>query len=210
MAARAAVPPPRRGRPPPQLAAPLKPVPKKKKKSLPNPAVRAPPLIDPCTAAAAFLAGEAPPGGVTVTNVVEENSGGMRRRVTALASRRSRHHRLSPTPCSILTARDLQPGALSPDSSVSPSAPVAASAPPSPSVRGGRRTVAAPVAGEGRVLLLRLRFGPARVAEHRSGSGVQCDRFSGQREECYLHAICGRVCVAITKLIKKFKVTGDE
>ncbi|TVU41849.1 hypothetical protein EJB05_15404, partial [Eragrostis curvula] len=160
---------------------------------------------DRCTAAAALLAGEAPPGGVAVTNVVEENSGGMRRRVTALASRRSRHHRLSPTPCSILTARDLQPGALSPDSSVSPSAPAAASAPPSPSVRGGRRTVAAPVAGEGRVLLLRLRFGPARVAEHRSGSGVQCDRFSSQREECYLHAICGRVCVAITKLIKKFK-----
>jgi hypothetical protein len=56
-----------------------------------------------------------------------------------------------------------------------------------PCVRGGRRAVTAQVAGEGGALLPRLRDGPGRVPEHRGG--VQCDRCTGQKEECCIHAM---------------------
>ncbi|GJM87354.1 hypothetical protein PR202_ga03300 [Eleusine coracana subsp. coracana] len=80
------------------------------------------------TAAAAFASGEPPPAAASVAEEVEENSGGEEEQQEddelelglCLGSKKQQQ-----TPCRILTARDLQPGALSPDSSVSSSSPAA-------------------------------------------------------------------------------------
>ncbi|KAK3155653.1 hypothetical protein QOZ80_2BG0205950 [Eleusine coracana subsp. coracana] len=79
-------------------------------------------------AAAAFASGEPPPAAASVAEEVEENSGGEEEQQEddelelglCLGSKKQQQ-----TPCRILTARDLQPGALSPDSSVSSSSPAA-------------------------------------------------------------------------------------
>lgn len=79
--------------------------------------------------AAAFGPGEPPPG----EEVVEENSGGEEDEEElelglCLGSKKQQLQAVAPSPCRILTARNLQPAAaLSPDSSVSSSSPAAAS-----------------------------------------------------------------------------------
>ncbi|VAI51532.1 unnamed protein product [Triticum turgidum subsp. durum] len=80
-------------------------------------------------AAAAFGPGEPPPA---AEEVVEENSGGEEEEEDGLElglylGSRKQQLPVTPAPCRILTARDLQPAAaLSPDSSVSSSSPAAA------------------------------------------------------------------------------------
>ncbi|KAE8804011.1 auxin-responsive protein IAA10 [Hordeum vulgare] len=78
------------------------------------------------TAAAAFGPGEPPPD---TEEVVEENSGGEEELELGLClgSKKLLQLPVAPSPCRILTARDLHPAAaLSPDSSVSSSSPAAA------------------------------------------------------------------------------------
>uniref|UniRef100_A0ACD5ZEW6 Uncharacterized protein n=1 Tax=Avena sativa TaxID=4498 RepID=A0ACD5ZEW6_AVESA len=80
-------------------------------------------------AAAAFGPGEPPPA--PEEEVVEENPGGEEEELElglCLGSKKQQHQQSpAPTPCRILTARDLQPAAaLSPDSSVSSSSPATA------------------------------------------------------------------------------------
>nr|BAJ85337.1 predicted protein [Hordeum vulgare subsp. vulgare] len=78
------------------------------------------------TAAAAFGPGEPPPA---AEEVVEENSGGEEELELGLClgSKKLLQLQVAPSPCRILTARDLHPAAaLSPDSSVSSSSPAAA------------------------------------------------------------------------------------
>jgi len=83
----------------------------------------------------AFVAGDSPPD-VAAEEEVEENSGGEEEQQEddelelglCLGSKKQQQQPPSPAPCRILTARDLQPGALSPDSSVSSSSPAAGAA----------------------------------------------------------------------------------
>ncbi|TVU27699.1 hypothetical protein EJB05_19196 [Eragrostis curvula] len=84
----------------------------------------------PGPTAAAFASGEPPPAAAAVAEEVEENSGGGEEQEDdelelglCLGSKKQQHP--SPAPCRILTARDLHPGAVSPDSSVSSSSPAA-------------------------------------------------------------------------------------
>ena len=82
----------------------------------------------------AFVAGDSPPD-AAAEEEVEENSGGEEEQQEddelelglCLGSKKQQQPP-SPAPCRILTARDLQPGALSPDSSVSSSSPAAGAA----------------------------------------------------------------------------------
>ncbi|RLN07255.1 hypothetical protein C2845_PM11G21840 [Panicum miliaceum] len=84
----------------------------------------------------AFIAGDRPPDAAAAEEEeVEENSGGEEEEQEddelelglCLGSKKQQQPP-SPAPCRILTARDLQPGALSPDSSVSSSSPAAGAA----------------------------------------------------------------------------------
>jgi len=86
---------------------------------------------------AAFISGEPPPAAAAAAEEVEENSGGEGEEEQeddelelglCLGSKKQQQQSPSPAPCRILTARDLQPGALSPDSSVSSSSPAAGAA----------------------------------------------------------------------------------
>ncbi|CAN6232925.1 unnamed protein product [Urochloa humidicola] len=85
----------------------------------------------------AFIAGD-PPRDAAAEEEVEENSGGEEEEEReddelelglCLGSKKQQQLQPpSPAPCRILTARDLQPGTLSPDSSVSSSSPAAGAA----------------------------------------------------------------------------------
>nr|CAB3448342.1 unnamed protein product [Digitaria exilis] len=83
----------------------------------------------------AFIAGDPPPEAAATEEEVEENSGAEEEEQEddelelglCLGSKKQQQPP-SPAPCRILTARDLQPGALSPDSSVSSSSPAAGAA----------------------------------------------------------------------------------
>ncbi|KAJ1281632.1 hypothetical protein BS78_04G320400 [Paspalum vaginatum] len=84
---------------------------------------------------AAFISGEPPPAAASAAEEVEENSGGEEEEEQeddelelGLCLGSKKQQPPSPAPCRILTARDLQPGALSPDSSVSSSSPAAGAA----------------------------------------------------------------------------------
>ncbi|KAL6912346.1 hypothetical protein ACP4OV_001151 [Aristida adscensionis] len=75
---------------------------------------------------AAYASGEPPPA--AAEEEVEENSAGEEELELGLSLGSKKQQPASspaPAPCRILTARDLQPGALSPDSSVSSSSPAA-------------------------------------------------------------------------------------
>ncbi|KAL6633306.1 hypothetical protein ACP70R_025977 [Stipagrostis hirtigluma subsp. patula] len=73
---------------------------------------------------AAYAPGEPPPA--VAEEEVEENSGGEEEELElGLCLGSKKQQPPSPAPCRILTARDLHPGALSPDSSVSSSSPAA-------------------------------------------------------------------------------------
>ncbi|KAL6591348.1 hypothetical protein ACP70R_049851 [Stipagrostis hirtigluma subsp. patula] len=75
---------------------------------------------------AAYAPGEPPPA--AAEEEVEENSGGEEEEEElelGLCLGSKKQQPPSPAPCRILTARDLHPGALSPDSSVSSSSPAA-------------------------------------------------------------------------------------
>ncbi|KAF8691742.1 hypothetical protein HU200_040134 [Digitaria exilis] len=84
----------------------------------------------------AFIAGDPPPEAAATEEEVEENSGAEEEEQEddelelglCLGSKKQQQQSPSPAPCRILTARDLQPGALSPDSSVSSSSPAAGAA----------------------------------------------------------------------------------
>ncbi|CAN6279605.1 unnamed protein product [Urochloa humidicola] len=83
----------------------------------------------------AFIAGDPPPD-AAAEEEVEENSGGEEEdeqeedelELGLCLGSKKQQQPPSPAPCRILTARDLQPGALSPDSSVSSSSPAAGAA----------------------------------------------------------------------------------
>ncbi|EES07758.1 hypothetical protein BDA96_04G370000 [Sorghum bicolor] len=92
---------------------------------------------------AAFISGDPPPA---AAEEVEENSGGEGDEEVVVVGQDdddlelglclgSKKQQPSPAPCRILTARDLQPGSLSPDSSVSSSSPAAGAGAAAPSKR---------------------------------------------------------------------------
>ncbi|XP_066322977.1 auxin-responsive protein IAA10-like isoform X2 [Miscanthus floridulus] len=94
---------------------------------------------------AAFISGEPPPA---AAEEVEENSGGEEEDEEAVVGQddddlelglclgsKQQQQQPAPAPCRILTARDLQPGSLSPDSSVSSSSPAAGAGAAAPSKR---------------------------------------------------------------------------
>ncbi|XP_066332887.1 auxin-responsive protein IAA10-like isoform X1 [Miscanthus floridulus] len=96
---------------------------------------------------AAFISGEPPPA---AAEEVEENSGAEEEDEEVVvgqdddelelglclgSKKQQQQQQPSPAPCRILTARDLQPGSLSPDSSVSSSSPAAGAGAAAPSKR---------------------------------------------------------------------------
>lgn len=105
----------------------------------------------PGPTAAAFASGEPPPAAASMAEEVEENSGGEEEEqeddeleLGLCLGSNKKPQPPTPAPCRILTARDLQPGALSPDSSVSSSSPAAGAAATAASKRA--KAEAAPTA----------------------------------------------------------------